>query len=57
MKKPDGGNADILFGFGPFVADPVRGLLRCQGDIVALTPKAFDVLMALLERRGEIVEK
>jgi DNA-binding winged helix-turn-helix (wHTH) protein len=57
MKRPDGGAADLLYVFGLFVADPVRRLLRRQGEIVALTPKAFEVLIALIERRGEIVEK
>ncbi len=46
-----------LFEFGPFVADPVKGLLRQSGVAVPLTPKAFEVLMALIEHRGQVVGK
>jgi DNA-binding winged helix-turn-helix (wHTH) protein len=46
-----------LLAFGPFVADPFLGILRNDGATVPLTPKAFEVLIALLERRGELVEK
>ena len=48
---------DVLYAFSGFVADPVRGLLRRHGETVALPPKAFEVLVALIERRGRIVEK
>jgi Tol biopolymer transport system component/DNA-binding winged helix-turn-helix (wHTH) protein len=57
MKRPDGGTADTLYVCGSFVIDPVRGLLCQHGEIVPLTPKAFEVLVALVERRGTIVEK
>jgi Tol biopolymer transport system component/DNA-binding winged helix-turn-helix (wHTH) protein len=57
MKKPDGGGADLLYVFGPFLVDPVRRLLRHQGNVVVLAPKAFEVLLALIERRDRIVEK
>jgi Tol biopolymer transport system component/DNA-binding winged helix-turn-helix (wHTH) protein len=46
-----------LFEFGPFTADPVKRVLRQDGDIVPLTGKAFDLLMVLVARAGEIVEK
>ncbi len=43
--------------FGPFRLDPrVRVLLR-DGNVVTLTPKVVDTLVALLERRGEVVSK
>ena len=46
-----------VYAVGPFVADPLAGVLR-KGEIaVALTPKAFEVLVILLERRGQLVEK
>ena len=49
--------APARIAFGPFVADLDDRRVSCGGRTVTLTPKAFDVLMALLERPGEIVEK
>lgn len=46
-----------LYQFGEFRADPVRRLLLRDGEPVAVTAKAFSLLIALLERRGELVEK
>ncbi len=43
--------------FGPFRLDPARRTL-CRGDqTVPLTARAFDVLLALVERAGRTVEK
>ncbi|HEV2852002.1 MAG TPA: tetratricopeptide repeat protein [Thermoanaerobaculia bacterium] len=46
-----------LFEFDGFRVDPVRRLLSRQGEPVAITPKAFSILLVLLERAGEVVEK
>src|SRR5579864_2769840 len=43
--------------FGPFRADVRRRVLERDGAPVVLTGKAFEILTALLERRGEIVDK
>lgn len=43
--------------FGPYSIDPARRLLARGSDPVPLTARAFDVLLALLERHGETVEK
>jgi Tol biopolymer transport system component/DNA-binding winged helix-turn-helix (wHTH) protein len=49
--------AKHLYGFGPFRLDPgERRLLRDEKP-VALTPKCFDLLMALVENSGHLVEK
>jgi DNA-binding winged helix-turn-helix (wHTH) protein len=45
------------FDFGPFRLDPGERLVLRNGKPVALTPKAFDVLALLIERRGHLVEK
>ena len=43
--------------FGPFIVDSeTRQLLRDQGE-VHLSPKAFDLLWVLLERRPKVVDK
>ena len=46
-----------LFAFGPFRLDSGSRRLLREGHPVALPPKAFDVLVALVENRGQIVEK
>src|SRR5262245_51879918 len=46
-----------LYEFGPFVLDAEERVLRRDGQPVALTPKAFDTLLALLERNGRVVGK
>jgi len=43
--------------FGPFVFDPDRRLLLRDGERVKLTPKAFDLLAILIERRPSAVSK
>src|SRR4029077_17222823 len=43
--------------FDAFRVDPVRRVLLRDGEPVAITPKAFSLLLALLERAGEVVEK
>lgn len=46
-----------LYEFGPFRIDPPERLLTSQGHSIAVTPKAFDVLVILIERSGRLVEK
>lgn len=48
---------DQIFEFGDFVLAPKERLLLCGGDPVALTPKAFDVLVVLVHRSGHLVSK
>src|SRR5712691_742660 len=43
--------------FGPFVFDLDRRLLLRDGERVKLTPKAFDLLAILIERRPSAVSK
>ncbi|HYW42479.1 MAG TPA: transcriptional regulator [Bryobacteraceae bacterium] len=46
-----------IHSFGPFRYDAGQRVLLRDGEVVALVPKAVDTLHALLERRGQIVEK
>ena len=46
-----------LYEFGPFRLDPVKRRLLRDGEILSLTPKAFDTLLALVEQRGNTIEK
>src|SRR5215472_14831246 len=46
-----------FYEFGEFQLDAGRRLLLRAGDVVALTPKAFDILLILVRNRGRVVEK
>ena len=43
--------------FGEFLLEPSQRRLTRRGEAVALPPKAYDVLLALVKRRGELVTK
>ncbi|HEY4594158.1 MAG TPA: tetratricopeptide repeat protein, partial [Thermoanaerobaculia bacterium] len=47
----------VLYEIDAFRVDPVRRVLLRDGEPVPITPKAFSILLALLERPGEVVEK
>ena len=46
-----------LYEFGEFTLDPQGRVLRRAGQTVSLTPKAFDVLVLLIQNAGRIVTK
>lgn len=46
-----------LYEFGPFRLDAGDRLLLRDGESVSLTPKAFDLLLALVEHHGHLMEK
>ena len=48
---------NVLYEFGPFQLDPPERLLLCDGRPVSLAPKAFDLLLVLVNRSGHLVEK
>ena|SRR5436190_18144255 len=48
---------DEVFGFGEFILAPGERLLLQGQQPVALTPKAFDLLVALVRRSGHLVTK
>lgn len=49
--------APRLYAFGPFTLDVRRRRLLRGAERIFLAPKAFDTLLLLVERRGELVEK
>jgi len=49
--------AKQLYEFGQFRLDPQERLLLRDGEPVPLTPKAFDMLLALVENSGRLLEK
>ena len=46
-----------LYEFGPFRLDPAERQLLREGEPVALAPKAFDLLLALVRRSGHLLAK
>lgn len=47
----------MIFQFGVFQLDTERRLLLRDGKPVALRPKLYDLLIALIQRRGQLAEK
>jgi eukaryotic-like serine/threonine-protein kinase len=46
-----------LYEFGPFRLDTAEHLLLRDGETVPLPPKAFDLLLVLIEHHGHLLEK
>ena len=46
-----------FYEFGAFRLDLEQRLLSHEGETVALSPKVFEMLILLIERRGQVVEK
>src|SRR5262245_33800879 len=53
MPKPN----SHFYEFGPFRIDTLKRILMRDGEVVQITPKAFDILLALIERNGEALSK
>jgi DNA-binding winged helix-turn-helix (wHTH) protein/TolB-like protein/tetratricopeptide (TPR) repeat protein len=47
----------VAYRFGPFRLDPAGRRLTREDEPLDLTPKGFDVLVALVEARGAVVER
>ena len=46
-----------FYQFGPFRLDPLKRRLMRAEEVLRLTPKAFDLLVVLVEEQGRTVEK
>jgi DNA-binding winged helix-turn-helix (wHTH) protein len=46
-----------LYEFGPFRVDPEKQALLRGDELIALNPKTFQVLLALVRRGNQIVTK
>src|SRR5215831_13375186 len=46
-----------FYEFGPFRLDATERLLLRNGQVVSITPKAFDMLIVLVENSGHLLEK
>src|ERR1700684_27974 len=47
----------VVYEFGPFRMDPDKQVLLRDGQLVAVTPKGFETLLALVRRGREVVSK
>jgi eukaryotic-like serine/threonine-protein kinase len=47
----------LLYEFGKFHCDPREHLLLCDGKPVSLSPKSFEILLALIRSRGRLLMK
>jgi DNA-binding winged helix-turn-helix (wHTH) protein len=57
VRPMTGTDDDLIYEFGSFRLDPVERLLFRDDQAVPLTPKAFDLLLYLLQRHGRLAEK
>jgi Tol biopolymer transport system component/DNA-binding winged helix-turn-helix (wHTH) protein len=46
-----------FYEFGPFRVDKVKYVLTRDGEVAPLNLKAFEILLALIENRGQVLEK
>src|SRR5262249_41923361 len=46
-----------IYEFGPYRLDAAQRLLMRDGEVIPLQPKVFDLLLALVERHGRLLEK
>jgi DNA-binding winged helix-turn-helix (wHTH) protein len=47
----------IIYESGPYHVDGAKRLLLRDGEVVPLTPKCFEILLALVEKSREILDK
>jgi eukaryotic-like serine/threonine-protein kinase len=57
LKREESKGINNLYEFGPFRLDPAKRLLLRGEDSVALTPKAFETLLLLVENRDRALLK
>jgi Tol biopolymer transport system component/DNA-binding winged helix-turn-helix (wHTH) protein len=52
-----GHQPEQIYEFGPYRLDAAERLLLRDGEVIQLQPKVFDLLLALVERHGRLLEK
>lgn len=50
-------NNNLCYEFGPYQLDPWKRILTRDGEGIALTPKATEILVVLVKHAGQLVEK
>jgi DNA-binding winged helix-turn-helix (wHTH) protein/Tfp pilus assembly protein PilF len=57
MSQPIRNTYGHIYEFGPFRLDPQEHRLSRDGQVVSLSPKIFDLLLALVRQHGHLIEK
>jgi DNA-binding response OmpR family regulator len=57
LRRAGSVKTDDVIRFGSVVADPVTHTVTRAGESVALTPKAFALLLALVRRKGAVASR
>src|SRR5262245_34068854 len=57
MSAVKQGRTMRYYEFGPFRVDTVKYVLTRDGEVAPLNLKAFEILLALIENRGQVLEK
>src|ERR1051325_10410130 len=50
-------NNNLCYEFGPYQLDSCKRILTREGEGIPLTPKATEILIALVKQAGQLVEK
>ena len=56
-KKPESVPRPHAYEFGTFTLNPLKRIVLSGHEPIPLTPKCFDILLALLEHRDEVLVK
>lgn len=56
-KKPESAPRARLFEFGPFRLNPQKRIVLRDSEPIPLTPKCFELLLALVDHSGEVLAK
>ena len=57
MKPSRSEPSGEFYAFDPFLVDAVKCVLLRDGQLVSLTPKAFEILLALVRHPGRVLKK
>ncbi len=57
MNRASQAQVKSVYEFGPYLLDPAARLLLKSGEKVTIPPKAFDILVALIENCGRVLGK
>lgn len=57
LRRASATNGNGIIRFGTVVVDPTTHTVTRDGDSVALTPKAFALLLALVRRKGAVASR
>jgi two-component system alkaline phosphatase synthesis response regulator PhoP len=57
LQPPTGAEGEKVERFGQVEVSPDTRMVRRNGEVVELTPKEFDLLLALIRRRGAVASR